>query len=277
MAFAAGLGRDDPCHLDTRRERGVLAHPLFPVCLEWPAVLAMGDRLAAAGLARDEAGRGVHHTHDLVVHRSARAGDRLRTTATIVSVDDRPSGVLAVLRLDTVDDSGAPVATTAMGTLYRAAAPPTSSPTSLPAGPRPRSEAQASDDGGGAPRLTRRLPIASTAAHVYSECARIWNPIHTDPRTAARAGLPGIILHGTATLALAVSSVVDHDGGGDPERVRRIGARFVGMVRVPSEIEIRILDRTAGAGVPSGDLVRFDVRDSGGRTVVADGTVVLAP
>ena len=49
------------------------------------------------------------------------------------------------------------------------------------------------------------MPVSATAAHVYTEGARIWNPIHTDAAVAARAGLPGIILHGTATLALAVS------------------------------------------------------------------------
>ncbi len=224
MAYAAGIGRDDPCYLDTRRAGGVVAHPLFPVCLEWPAVLAMRDRLAEAGLTRDEAARAVHATHDLVIHRPVRAGDRLRTTATLVSLDPHRSGVLAVLQLDTVDDDGEPVAGTAMGTLYRH--PVTKTGTDR----RP----DRTEPAGVEPRVTVRVPIASTAAHVYTECARIWNPIHTDPRTAERAGLPGIILHGTATLALAVSTVIDHESDGRPEGVRRIGARFARMVPLPS-------------------------------------------
>jgi acyl dehydratase len=48
------------------------------------------------------------------------------------------------------------------------------------------------------------------AALVYTECSRIWNPIHTNPAVATRAGLPRPILHGTATLAMAVSN-----GAGD--------------------------------------------------------------
>ena len=51
------------------------------------------------------------------------------------------------------------------------------------------------------PRNEIRVPIGAGAAHVYTECARIWNPIHTDTAVTAKAGLPGIILHGTATLA----------------------------------------------------------------------------
>ena len=37
------------------------------------------------------------------------------------------------------------------------------------------------------PVLERRVAVAAGAAHIYTECSRIWNPIHTDPRTAARA------------------------------------------------------------------------------------------
>jgi hypothetical protein len=53
--------------------------------------------------------------------------------------------------------------------------------------------------------------------------------IHTDIAVARPAGLPGIILHGTATLALAVSYVLRH-ASVDPRAVRRISGRFTGMV-----------------------------------------------
>ena len=119
MAYAAGFGSLDPCYLDTRREGGIEAHPLFPVCLEWPSVLALGDRLRATGLTRDESARSVHYTHDLVIHRPVRPGDRTNTTATVASMEPHRSGTLAVFMLDTVDDRGEPIATTAMGSLYR--------------------------------------------------------------------------------------------------------------------------------------------------------------
>src|SRR4029453_2074528 len=70
------------------------------------------------------------------------------------------------------------------------------------------------------------VPVAATAGHVYNECARIWNPIHTDLEYAHAAVLPGIILHGTATLALSVSRVVKTFG----TQVRRVRCRFSGMV-----------------------------------------------
>ena len=84
------------------------------------------------------------------------------------------------------------------------------------------------------------IDVGAQAAHVYTECARIWNPIHTDRRVALDAGLPDIILHGTATLALAVSKLVNTALAGDPTRIRRIACRFAAMVLMPSEIVVEV-------------------------------------
>src|SRR6266446_1611944 len=72
-AYAAGLGEMLPCYLDTRRPEGIQAHPLFPVYVEWPAVLALRDQAGTCGLTPEEALRSVHATHDLVIHRSCTA------------------------------------------------------------------------------------------------------------------------------------------------------------------------------------------------------------
>jgi len=83
------------------------------------------------------------------------------------------------------------------------------------------------------------VPVDKFAAHTYSECARIWNPIHTDSAHAAEHGLPGIILHGTATAARALTVVVDHLLGGDPSRVASMSCRFTAMVLMPNTLTIR--------------------------------------
>jgi acyl dehydratase len=105
------------------------------------------------------------------------------------------------------------------------------------------------------------LELPHGAAHVYTECARIWNPIHTDVAVARAAGLPATILHGTATLAFAASRVVARELRGDVTRVRRITARLTGFVRVPSAITVRGRGR-------DGATLAFDA-------VAADGTAVL--
>ena len=114
MAYAAPLGESAPEYFDTTRPGGILAHPLFPVCYEWP--LALDVR--AKALPDDIAVRGVHATHRLTLHRPLRAGERLYTAATVAALERRSPGAYMVLRLETVDAAGAPVSTTDYGSLY---------------------------------------------------------------------------------------------------------------------------------------------------------------
>ena len=69
MAYAAGLGETDTRYFDTRAPGGPAAHPLFPVCYEWPALVAVRGRATPDEIAV----RSVHATHDLTVHRPPRA------------------------------------------------------------------------------------------------------------------------------------------------------------------------------------------------------------
>lgn len=57
---------------DTTRPEGVVAHPLFPVCSEWPLARIFWAKTLRSGIAA----RTVHATHDLRLHRRPRAGDR---------------------------------------------------------------------------------------------------------------------------------------------------------------------------------------------------------
>lgn len=85
---------------------------------------------------------------------------------------------------------------------------------------------------------------------------------------AIDAGLPDIILHGTATLALAVSSLVKKYAGGDPKSVKRLGGRFAAMVLLPSQIDI--------VSDISGDTITFQVHNAQGELAISNGFMVLA-
>ena len=267
MAYAAGLGDTLPCYLDTLRSEGIVAHPLFPVCFEWPVIVAMRGHAGNSSLTVDEGLRAVHATHDVVIHRPVRPGDRLTTRAMIVGVERRRPGAYQVTRLETVDAAGAPVCTTWQGGLYRSVevAGPDRPATDAPPPPSPLRESFQV-------QTEVSVPISALAAHVYTECARIWNPVHTDTAVAARANLPGLILHGTATLALAVSQVVRIAANNDPQRVRRVAGRFNAMVLMPSEVTVRVFSREAS---PEGEVVRFEVANAEGGAAVRDGLVTL--
>jgi acyl dehydratase len=257
MAYAAALGETDARYYNTLEPGGPAAHPLFPVCYEWPAMLALRDRATQEEIAI----RSVHASHDLTLHRPPRAGDTLHTTARVTGLAHRRAGTLMTVRQETVDAEGRPVSTTDYGSVYRDVGFEGED-----SGFRP--EARGGPEmPAGAVELSVAVPAG--LAHVYTECARIWNPIHTDVAVARAAGLPDIILHGTATLALALSRVLGHLAA-DPSAVRRLSARFTGMVPLPSHLTVRVAEGPEGTGVV------FDARGQDGALVLDGGALRLA-
>jgi len=256
MAYSAALGVEDPRYYDTLAEDGPIAHPLFSVCYEWPAVLA----LRAKAVRESWALLGVHSTHHVIIHRLPTVADRLLTRAQIIVVRPSRAGTLVVARLSTVDRNGRPVTTTDYGSVYRGVATEGEARVQTEPLVRPSPPASAR------PRWSAPVPVGSRAAHVYSECARIWNPVHTDIAAARSAGLAAPILHGSATLALAISQVIRQDLDGDPARVREIAVRFTGLVFMPSTFTVRGHGR-------AGDLLAFDAVDERGEPVLSDGVL----
>jgi acyl dehydratase len=189
------------------------------------------------------------------------------TRAVIAGIERRKPGAFEVTKFETVDEQGAPLCTTYTGNIYRqveiagderpATMPVMLSPKTAPA--RPRAE--------------QRVTVPAGAAHIYTECARIWNPIHTDAKVAAAAGLPAIMLHGTATLALAVSRIIAIEGAGDPACVTEIYGRFGAMVFMPSELSLRVIARERIDGAR--DAIFFEALSSEGGRAVREGVVIL--
>ena len=101
-------------------------------------------------------------------------------------------------------------------------------------------------------------------AHVYAECASIWNPIHSERRIAIEQGLPDIILHGTATWATAGREIVAFHADGDPARLKRLRATFRAPV-VPGH-EITLLHGSCQEAA-----VAYRVINHRGEVAIADG------
>lgn len=265
MAYAAALGETDPRYYDTLAPAGPAAHPLFAVCYEWPIL----HQARAKALEAAVASLGVHATHHLVAHRPPRVGDTLFTRGRVVAVQRRPAGALVVVRLTTLAQDGQPVTTTDYGSIFRGveADGDVTVADPLPSLRLGSAEEGPGDARPGAPptpgpaRWEDSVTVSVHLGHVYTECARIWNPIHTDPAAARAAGLDRPILHGSATLGLAISRLVARDLGGDPGRVRGIAARLTRMVEVPASFTVRGL-------AEGGEVHLFDAVTPGGLAVL---------
>jgi acyl dehydratase len=238
MAYNAALG-----------EVSEAAHALFPVCYEWPANRTL--RVASGLQALNE--RLVHAQHDLVIHRAARAGETLQVAGRIVSVAQRRPGAFVVMRMQARGAEGDAVSTTDYGMLYRGV--------QLQGAERAIEKAEDPPEHEARLQAVGEIAVAATAAHVYTECARIWNPIHTEPGYARKAGLPGIILHGTATLALSVSRVMSSFKV-KPSRIR---CRFAGMVLMPSTLTVH--------ASRVGDEIAFEARNDENETIIERGWI----
>src|SRR5260370_21451363 len=89
MAYAASLGDSLPAYMDTLRPAEFVAHPIFPVCFEWPLIVAMRRLFKTNLLTDEEAMRGVHATHDLIIHRPIRPPETLSTRLKAAGVETR--------------------------------------------------------------------------------------------------------------------------------------------------------------------------------------------
>ncbi len=261
MAFAAGVPDARPELYAT--DGHLVVHPLFPVAPEWEQIVT--NRSLPAGMTHDEARRGLHVGHDLVLHRPLQVDESLSVRAHITAVGRRPAGASQEMLFVATAASGAVVWRTRFTSLFLGVeleGEPVATELEWPATPsRARTEAAE-------PIAVQQSHVGVLDAHVYSECARIWNPIHTDVVAARAAGLPGPILHGTATLARAVSIVTDL-GGVHLGDVRRIAGRFGAMVALGSTIDVRLLGS-------EGDMLTFDVLNQHGKRVISGGLVQVS-
>lgn len=231
MNYAASVDDKHDVYFDTLASKPVPAHPSYISHLEWDAI---GTLLAAMPiLTPEERLRGVHSFNDTTIHRALRAGDEVTSTATVVGVDSRRSGGRLTIEIATVDNSRTPLVTSYVSTVFRGV--PVQGDDVIAAFPTVRETDWEAD-----PIRSESIAISRIAPHVFSECARDYNPIHTDAAVARTAGLPGIIMHGTGLFALAVSSLVANESNGDPLQTNRIRGRLGAMVLCPSTIELHV-------------------------------------
>ena len=103
----------------------------------------------------------------------------------------------------------------------------------------------------------------------YAGASGDFNPIHWNDRTATAAGLPGVIAHGTLTMALAGRTVTGWTG--DPAALAEYHVRFGRPVVVPDDddgAEVTVRGKV-GAVLEDGRL-RVDL------TVTSGGEKVLS-
>lgn len=260
MNYAASIDDRSDVLYDTRKGP-IPVHPMFLAHPEWESQKQLRELTC---LDANEQSRAVQVTHDSQLYRPLTSGMVLTTEATVIGVERRRAGAWSTVRYTTTSE-GELIASTTVAALYRGVEVDGDD---RPAPPQSPLDAPEGDKG---EQVVEVLDLPSTACHLYSECARIWNPIHTDLGIAAAAGLPGLILHGTATLAKAVSAITRKLTGGSPENITRISGRFQAMVIVPTSLTLTFQTQTLDAS--GKQRVMFTVLTPSGDQAITGGIV----
>ena len=231
MAYAAAVNDANPAYFDDLAPGGVNVHPGIAFALQWPSRFrpdqAPNPRAAPYG---------VHASTDLTIHRPFRTGEAVTTQGKTIQMRQTRPGVYNVDRYRMTGSNGELIAELYYNGITRGAtlAGPAAILDEEPAWPEISAPA-------GTAIWREEVPIALHAAQQYTECAQIYNPIHTEPSVAKAAGLPGIILHGSATKAMSLSVVINRCFRGDATRITRLCGQLRAMVLMDTTIAVEAL------------------------------------
>ncbi len=232
MNYSAAIGETNPIYYNDELPGGIIAPPLFPVAVTWPMVQHITDNIEAADFPKEVIFTQVHYSEHLIIHRPVKADDSLVVNGTIAAILPHRAGTYVTLRFDAADISGEAVFTEYIGAMMRGV--------ECIGGGRGEESIPSltvwSEES--SPVWESSVPVSPLTPFLYDGCSNIHFPIHTSVKFARRVGLPGIILQGTATLAIAVREILEREVAGDSRRVSSLYCRFSGMVLPGGDIKV---------------------------------------
>jgi acyl dehydratase len=264
QASAAAVQETSERYLDDAREDGLDVHPGLIFSLEWWTRFMPKQSL----LPEEFSLRGVHAWTDIQFHRPFKEGDAITSQGQLVGISTIPPGTLTVTKWTFSDAWGNVVAEYYKGGIIR--------------GIYPDGEDQYIDNWPQVPNISAttmssawstKTMITANTAHIYSECAQIYNPIHTETRVAKQAGLPGTILHGVCTQTLAIKTILDYACDGDPKQLRRVYGMYRAMVRPETAITIQVIEKESLSDNLS--IIYYEVLTDLAEKAIDNGAIVI--
>ncbi len=230
--FAAAVLDNHPGYFDDTKNKELLSHPLFPVAITWPILSRLDQFIHDQTFPTEVLLTQVHYSEHLILRRLVRPGESLTITGHLAALLPHRAGTHAVICLNAVDEQNQLVFTEYVGAMLRGVdCGEGGTFGTIPAVDKNTDDTRnvmwASD-----------IPIDPLQPYIYDGCTNIEFPIHTSPHFAKAVGLPGIILQGTATLAMAVREIVNREGRRNPESVCQVACCFTDMILPGTTIQI---------------------------------------
>ena len=266
MNYAAAVKDDNPRYFDDECPEGIIGPPMFAVAATWPIIENLPEFIESEDFPQELLLTLVHYTEHIQFHRPFTPGQELTIRGRVAAVLPHRAGTRIVTCFEARDQHGQPVFTEHNGGMLRGVQTKDGprGAEALPLVP----DRQPQD----VLRWEQSIPIDPLLPFIYDGCTNIVFPIHTSKKIAHQVGLPGIILQGTATLALAVGEIVRREADSNPRNLKEIHCRFTGMVQPGSDIRLQAYGSKADD--QAGHLF-FDVINAQGEKAISHGYALL--
>lgn len=202
MNFAAGVQSHRRAYFDDSAKGGIVSFPTFSARISWHAVSALWKVLQAQGCASEVTNRQVHYRTEIRNVRDFRAGEEIIVQACVKDMVQHRAGTLMVTEVTMKTPVGELVCLEIVEGLLRDIGCDDPSPQTVRISRFPNAEAAQ-------PIWESVFKVSQFLPYHYDGCADIHFPIHSSPAYAKSVGLPGIIVQGSATLAVCVDKLVD--------------------------------------------------------------------
>jgi acyl dehydratase len=232
IAFARATKDELPAYLEGRS-----IPPLYSAVLVLPALHESAHASIDEGAIRGPDGsmRGVHATHDLHLHRPLHPGERLHWDARIRSVKTNPAGTIYTQQIIVRDTQGRPLVEHLWSTIVIKGVTVTEGGPDLPEHRYPE-EARNRMVG------SETFDIPRNQGEIYRDAAGDDAGHALSDEIARSEGFPSKILQGMCSFAMASGAVVRIGGGGDPDSLKRLAARFSAPVIQGQDLIVEVAE-----------------------------------
>jgi acyl dehydratase len=232
-ALGVGAGASDPTGFEleftTENSDGITqrALPTMPVVI---SAAGGGGRNPMDAIGTFDYAMLVHGEQSITLHQPVPVEGTATIKGRIAAMYDKGKAGVVVLESEAVDPSGAPLWTNTMSAFIRG---------------------EGGWGGDRGPSGPRNVPPERDPDHVVSYTTRTdqallyrlngdRNPLHSDPKFAARAGFPKPILHGLCTYGFTGRALLHAVCGSDPTRFKAIEGRFSSPVMPGDTLDVKV-------------------------------------
>jgi acyl dehydratase len=233
-ALGVGAGQTDPTGFEleftTENSDGIQqkALPTMPVVIA--SAGAPGSKGPMDAIGTFDFAMLVHGEQAITLHQPIPVEGTATIKGRVAAMYDKGKAAVVVLESEAVDPSGAPLWTNTMSAFIRG---------------------EGGWGGDRGPSGPRNVPPERDPDHVVSYTTRQdqallyrlngdRNPLHSDPKFAARGGFPKPILHGLCTYGFTGRALLHAVCGSDPTRFKAIEGRFSHPVLPGDTLDVKI-------------------------------------